>query len=380
MRLAPGTEAELAEAVRAADGPLEIRGGGTRAGLGNPVQAAHTLELGRLSGIILHEPAALTLVARAGTPLAEIEAALMAEGQMLAFEPMDHRGLYGTGGEPTIGGVVACNASGPRRVRAGACRDYLLGVRFVDGEGRQVKSGGRVMKNVTGYDLAKLLCGSHGTLGVLTEAAFKVLPRPEAAASLVIGGLPDEVAVAALAAALGSPWGVSGAAHLPGDGARTLVRLEGAARSVAYRAERLRERLGTFGSVEIEGESDWAVVRDAGAFHGRGGAVWRISVKPSDGPRLVAALRAGGLDFAHFYDWGGGLVWLRLEEAGDAGAAAIRGALREFGGHATLVRASGAVRAAVGAFQPEPGPLAAMARGLREKFDPRGILNPGRMG
>jgi glycolate oxidase FAD binding subunit len=236
--LAPENEAELAEAVAEAAGagtPLEIRGGGTRAGLGRPVQASKTLSTAGLSGISLYEPGALTLVVKAGTPVAEVEAALAAEGQMLPFEPMDHRALLGTDGEPTIGGVVACGVSGPRRIQAGACRDAMLGVRFVNGRGEVVKSGGRVMKNVTGYDLTKLICGSYGTLGVLSEIAFKVLPKPEAEATLVCEGLGAADGVAALNAALASPFGITGAAHMGGDAeGRSLVRIEGLAGSVAY--------------------------------------------------------------------------------------------------------------------------------------------------
>ena len=242
--ITPDDEAELAEAVAEAAGagtPLEIRGGGTRAGLGRPVQASRTLSTAGLSGITLYEPGALTLVVKAGTPMAEVEAALAAEGQMLPFEPIDHRALLGAQGEPTIGGVVACGVSGPRRIQAGACRDAMLGVRFVNGRGEAVKSGGRVMKNVTGYDLVKLMCGSHGTLGVLSEISFKVLPKPEAEATLVREGLDAGAGVAALTAALSSPFGITGAAHLD---ARSLVRIDGLAGSVAYRTEKLLDLLG----------------------------------------------------------------------------------------------------------------------------------------
>src|SRR6056297_949309 len=232
----PASEADLSDIVRDARGPLRIRGGGTR-NLGAP-SAGEVLETGGLSGISLYEPGALTLVAGAGTPLAEVEAALAAENQRLPFEPMDHRALLGTDGEPTIGGVVAANVSGPRRIQAGACRDSLIGVRFVDGAGTMLKNGGRVMKNVTGYDLVKLMAGSYGTLGVLMEVAFKVLPEVEAQASVVLSGLGPHQAVEAMAMALSSPFEVSGAAHLPGAG-RTVLRLEGFTASVAYRADRL---------------------------------------------------------------------------------------------------------------------------------------------
>jgi glycolate dehydrogenase FAD-binding subunit len=359
------TEQELSDTIASADGPLRIIGGGTRP-IGNPVEGAG-LRVGGLSGVTLYEPGALTLVVRAGTPLAEVEALLESEGQRLAFEPMDHRGLLGTRGAPTIGGIVAANISGPRRIQAGACRDFLLGVRFVDGMGRVIKNGGRVMKNVTGYDLVKLMAGSFGTLGVLSEVSLKVLPMAETSASVIVHGLADETAIQAMSRALGSPFDVTGAAHLPG---RTMLRLEGFAESVAYRAGQLKELLGGFGEVSVEGSSErsadlWRNLRDVNVFHGKAGDVWRISVKPSDGP-LVAA-RLGG-DVA--YDWGGGLVWALVAEGTD-----VRAKLHGINGHARLERGSGQA-----AFASQGALLDKMAADLRQKFDPRGILNTGLMG
>ena len=353
----PVTEDEMAEAVRDAGGPLVVRGGGTR-GLGAP--AGEVLDTGGLAGVTLYEPGALTLVARAGTPLAGLEALLAGERQRLAFEVPDLRGLLGRGGDSTIGGVIAANASGPRRVQAGAARDFLLGVRFVDGLGRVVKNGGRVMKNVTGYDLVKLMAGSHGTLGVLTEVSLKVLPAPAAQATLVLDGLDDAQAVTAMARALGSPYDVTGAAHWPGRG--TFLRIEGLAAQVAYRAGRLQALLG--GAITDQGP--WEAIRDVAAFHGQPGDVWRLSVKPSDAPGLVA--RAGALGV--LYDWGGGLVWVLITPGSD-----LRARLGAFKGHATLIRGSGHP-----VFQPEPAPVAAMTRGLRARFDPKSIFNAGLMG
>ncbi len=358
-------------------GPLRIVGGGTRATIGNPV-TGDALSTAALSEITLYEPGALTLVARAGTPLAEIEAALAKENQRLAFEPMDHRGLLGTEGEPTIGGVVAANVSGPRRIAVGACRDHLLGVRFVDGQGTVVKNGGRVMKNVTGYDLVKLLCGSYGTLGVLTEVSLKVLPRPDVTGVVLIEGLSDADAVRALSMALGSPFEVTGAAHAPvgidGDPV-TMIRIEGFETSVAYRAGELQKLLSEFGPSSVETDTGrtragWAWLRDVEAFHGKPGDVWRISVKPSDGAKLGAAMGAEGL----LYDWGGGLIWALAPEGTD-----LRARMGDVPGHATLVRASDATKRKLGVFHPEPAPLAAISKGLRQRFDPRGILNPGLM-
>jgi len=365
----PSNETELSDAIRDASGPLVVRGGGTRA-VGRPVAGA-MLSVAGIRGIRLYEPGALTLVAAAGTPLAEVEAVLAGGGQRLPFEPMDHRALLGTEGDPTLGGMVAANASGPRRVQAGACRDSLIGVRFVDGAGAVVKNGGRVMKNVTGLDLVKLMAGSWGTLGVLSEVAFKLLPRPETEATLVFSGLEDTRAVAAMAAALGSPYEVTGAAHLP-DG-RTVLRQEGFAASVAYRAGALAGHLAGFGTcVRLDaGESAalWAGVRDVAPFQTLAGNVWRLSVKPSDAPALVA--RAGG---QALYDWGGGLVWLLVPEGCD-----LRARLGPIKGHATLIRASTETRARIAPFHPETAPVAALAEGLRRRFDPRGILNPGLM-
>ncbi|MCC6006070.1 MAG: FAD-binding protein [Rhodobacteraceae bacterium] len=384
-RLRPATEAELAEivATAAARGQrLCIAGGGTRAGLGSPVTADAVLETGALNGIKLYEPAALTLVAGAGTRLSEIAQTLAAEGQRLPFEPMDHRSLYGTEGEPTLGGMVATNASGPRRIQAGACRDSLIGLRFVDGRGRVIANGGRVMKNVTGYDLVKLMAGSHGTLGVLTEVAFKLLPLPETTVTLILHGLNEVAGVAALTAALGSPYDVSGAAYA---GARTLVRIEGFAASVAHRASALAALLRPHAAAEVlndtsEAAEIWSAIADLRSLAARPGPIWRVSLRPSDGPRFLSALRRHGVEVTEaVLDWGGGLVSLRVSAGSEADGAAIRTEATAMSGHATLLRAPDDLRAQLGAFHPEPAPVAALSAGLRARFDPCGVFNPGRM-
>ncbi|WP_211097165.1 FAD-binding protein [Aliishimia ponticola] len=359
----PEAEAELAEVIAAAEGPLAIQGGGTR---GVALDGA-ALSTAGLSGVTLYEPGALTLVAQAGTPVAEIERVLEGEGQRLAFEPMDHRALLGTTGDPTIGGVIAANVSGPRRVQVGAARDFALGVRYVDGTGQVIKNGGRVMKNVTGYDLVKLLSGSWGSLGVLSEVSLKVLPVPETEATLTLSVASPETAVAAMSAAFGSPYDVTGAAWAQGA---VSIRLEGFAPSLAYRAERLTQALATYGEITLLEAEDsaarWAEIRDVEAFANMQGDVWRVSVKPSDGPAVIAAAGQG----TAMLDWGGGLVWLCLPEGTD-----LRAALTGIAGHAQLVRGRGFPR-----FQPEPPEVAALSTALRAKFDPRGILNPGVMG
>jgi len=386
----PGDEKELVEIVGNAAvrrEPLELIAGGSKRSYGRKVAAAHTLDLSAFAGIRLYEPEELVLTAGAATDLGEIVAALAAAGQHFAFEPPDWRHLWGANAAPTLGGAIACNLAGPRRVRDGAARDHHLGFHAVSGRGERFKSGGRVVKNVTGYDLSKLIAGSFGTLAAVTEMTVKVLPAPEETRTLMLRGLADPQAQAAMAAALAGPFEVSGAAHLPhatmGD-AMTLLRLEGHAPSVAARVEALAAALRAFGSCEIADRaaslSQWQFVRDAmpfAALHD-GYAIWRVSVAPDAGPALVAAL-APALEFQHFYDWAGGLVWLAVLGAEDGGAAAIRAALPAEGGHATLLRGGDALRAAVPVFQPLAPSLAALSARVKETFDPAHILNPGRM-
>ncbi len=386
----PPSEADACAFVSsaiAARTPLAIIGGGTRAGLGRPTQTQATLSSAGLTGITLYEPAEMVIGARAGTPLAEVQKTLAERGQMLPFEPMDHRALFGTGGEPTIGAVAAGNVSGPRRVNAGAARDSLIGIRLVNGRGEAIKSGGRVMKNVTGLDLVKLVAGSFGTLGFLTEVTFRVLPTPERIVTLIWRGLSDEAGVALLSAALGSPFEPFAAAHLSAgigaEQARTLLRLENFSDSIDYRKAELQALLGGHGEPElIEGEASvvlWQQVRDARFFAGTDEAVWRLSLSPGNGPKAMAALGMMLPGARWFYDWGGGLVWLGAPAQGDAGASAIRTAIRPLGGHATLVRAPDAIRASVPVFQPLAEPLMRVTAGIKTSFDPAGVFEPGRM-
>ena len=373
--LTPATEDEVRDAVRDAAGrrePIAVEGGGTRSGWGRPVQAAHTLRTGGLTGITSYEPSEMVMSARAGTPLPEIEQALTENRQRLLFEPMDHRSLYRAGREPTIGGVFASNSSGPRRFVAGAARDALLGVRFVNGRGEAVKGGGRVMKNVTGLDLPKVMAGSWGTLGVVTEVTFKVAPVAETQATLRFEGLDREDAVALLAAVMATPCEPTGAAVLA-DGA-TCIRVEGLEQSVATRAERIAKQFADHGAPKVlrdEASDDlWRAVRDVEDLAGGESDVWRLSVAPSDAPAIVGALGGKAL-----LDWQGGLVWL----ATDAAADAVRQEVTVQGGTAILARASLARRAVEHVFHPKPHGLAALEGRVRAAFDPHGVFNPGRM-
>jgi glycolate oxidase FAD binding subunit len=400
-RFAPADLSELRGAVAealAAEEPLEIVGGGSKRGLGRPMQAAHTLDLSRLSGIRDYAPSELVLTAGAATPLAEIERVLAENSQMLAFEPPGWGGLLGVEeASPTLGGVLACNLAGPRRIKAGAARDHFLGFRAVSGRGEIFKAGGKVVKNVTGYDLPKLLAGSYGTLAALEEVTVKVLPQPETVATVLFAGVTSEAAAHLMGAALGSPHEVSGAAYLPPGTTLPLalpvrpgtvaLRLEGPGPSVAFRRDSLlREHKDSGASATLadsESVALWRAIGEVAPLSGLGEhAVWRVSIAPARGAAIGAAL-ARALDAVWYLDWGGGLLWLAVAEQGDAGAQAIRAAIRgndgQGSGHATLVKGSPALRRAVPVFEPQPAPLAALSRRVKDAFDPRHILNPGRM-
>jgi len=402
----PEREAGVAEAIRdaRADGrAVELEGGGSLRGLGRPIQTADTLSLKRLTGVELYEPGELVIRARAGTAVAELTATLAEQRQMLPFEPPDWRRLLGNDeAEPTVGGLVAANLSGPARIARGALRDCLIGLRFVDGAGDVIRSGGRVMKNVTGLDLVKLSAGAHGTLGALTEVTFKVLPRAERELTLAVLGLDTPRAGAAMRAALASPLDVSAAAHLPADAAArsgvtdvatagasvTLLRLESFGEFIADRGERLVRHLGTGAETrrleDAASRTLWAEVRDvAYVAEPAERAVWKISTTPTAGAELLERL-TGPLGATGFLDWSGGLLWLAVpsnagDGDGDAGARLIRDALVAADGHATLVRAPATLRAAIDVFDPPPPTIMALTRRLKSSFDPDRVLNPGRM-
>jgi len=400
--LRPRDAAEVEQAVQwalAGGKALEIVGRGSKRAIGRAAQWDATLDLSGLSGVTLYEPAELVLSAKAGTPLAEIEALVDASKQELAFEPMDYGPLLGTAaGGGTIGGALAANLSGPRRIKAGAARDHFLGFAAVSGRGETFKSGGRVVKNVTGYDLCKLLAGSWGTLAAMTEVTIKTLPRAETEGTLLVLGLDDKAAGKAMTAAMGSSADVSAAAHLPATvaarivtiagagGAVTAFRLEGVAPSVSHRKGLLEHLMAPFGSLSSLGDTAsralWRTIRDVEPFAagGSGGErmIWRISTAPSRGAEVGHGL-AEKLSADVLYDWAGGLIWAALPPADNAAAGRVRTIVAAVGGHATLIRAPAAVRAAVDVFTPETAALSALTKRLHDSFDPRGVLNAGRM-
>lgn len=396
----PAVEWELASLVREAAEkslPIEVLGGGSKQAMGRPTQTSKAVSTIGLRSITLYEPSELVMSALAGTPVRLIEHELAQRNQILPFEPIDLGPVLGVeAGRGTIGGVFATNASGARRVATGAARDHLLGVRAINGRGEEYKSGGRVMKNVTGYDVARGLAGSWGTLSIMTETTFKVQPMPEQTATIALLGLPDEIAIEVLCLAMGTPYEVTGAVHLQesivprlwhataraAGKAITAIRIENFARFVAYRVERLQALLAPYGQLYVLDDETsrplWSEFRQLSMMQHQTTPLWRLSVAPASGAKIVSAI-AQHMQVEAMYDWSGGLIWLGVPSAADAGSSDIRRVIAHHGGHATLVRADASVRAAIDVFQPlEPG-IEQITRGLKASFDPRGILNPGRM-
>jgi glycolate oxidase FAD binding subunit len=398
----PRSEEELASLVSDAvvkTVPLEICANRTKTAIGRPLQVGARISMREMRGVTLYEPSEMVLSAKAGTPLSEIEKLLAASGQELAFEPCALERVLGPQerpGEATIGGVIAANASGARRILRGSARDHLIGIRAVNGRGEVIKSGGRVMKNVTGYDVARGLSGSWGTLAVMSEITLKVLPRAEETRTLICINLSDESAVSAMCKALSSAYEVSGAVHLQRAFAErmsmpdvaslaqpvTALRLENFSAAVEYRLARLHRELKPFGAIyemdDSRSRAFWADVKRLQFLTDTDWPLWRITTAPHQGARLVSAL-AAQMECRASYDWSGGLIWLEVPPSTDASATVLRRIIAEFQADALLVRASAAARASVGVFQPLPEVNMNLIRRLKEAFDPHRILNPGRM-
>jgi len=402
VRDAKDVEQAVREAV-ASEQPLEIIGHGSKRLIGQPMATNAVLDLSALSAVTSYEPNELIVTVQAGAPLADVQSLIDSKNQQFAFEPVNTAALLGTPELGTIGGMIGAGLAGPRRIKAGGARDHLLGAHAVSGFGDSFKAGGKVVKNVTGYDLCKLLAGSWGTLAVMTEVTLKVMPRPESERTLVLRGLDAIVANRAMTAALGSPFDVSGAAHLPNSALRsseagglgelgagrealTLLRLEGITVSAAHRAAALAEALAPFGSAQILEDAAsahaWSSIRDVIPFAASGalgGApVWRIVCPPAAGGALGEQLaRDTGGDM--IYDWGGGLIWAALPPTPDAQAGFVRRRVEAAFGHATLIRAPEQVRRNVDVFQTQPRGLADLSERVRLSFDPKTILNRGRL-
>lgn len=390
---------DIVDEAREQARPLRIQGGATKSGWGHaPLEADHVVTK-KFDGIDLYEPAELVLTAKSGTPISDIEALLADHDQYLAFEPPDFRGLYGTAhSEQTLGGVVSCNLSGSRRIQAGAARDHVLGFEAVSGRGEVFKSGGRVVKNVTGFDLSKLMAGSFGTLAIMTSLSIKVLPVPEKTRTLLVLGLDEAQAVRAMTKALQSPHEVNAAAYLAATQGRrsavgyvsgagqaiTALRIQGPGPSVSARLEDLYRLLADEGDIEElhshNSKTLWQEIGNvAPLLPDPANAIWRMSLPPASSPAV--AERLGALEGAEMYlDWGGGLIWLAVPDRGEASAGLLRACLTGCGGHATLMRSTDKTKTHVPVFQPLPEAIAALTMSLKSNFDPAGILNPGRMG
>ncbi len=387
--LKPETAHQLKDAVEWAaseEKPLEVVSGGTKRQVGRPSQHEFTLDMSAFKGVTLYEPEELVLSARAATPRAEVEEKLKEKGQEFAFEPPDLSKLLGSEDSGSLAGMISSNLAGPRRIKSGAVRDHFLGFSAVSGRGETFKSGGRVVKNVTGYDLPKLLAGSWGTLAVMSDATLKVLPAAETESTLILPGLGGEAATQAMSAALQSSCEVSSAAFYPEglkESSQTALRLEGVEPSVEYRFRQLAGMLASFGVAErLNGDASsgfWADVRDVTCFaNGTLKPVWRISTTPSEGHRVAASL-VNECEARCYLDWGGGLIWCEMPDENRVQPDKVRSFLRLPGGHATLIRASQQVRASVDVFHPPAPGLSRLTRQIKEAFDPLGILNPGRM-
>jgi glycolate oxidase FAD binding subunit len=367
-----------------------VRARGTRQLLGRPVKAANVLDVSALSGIVSYEPAELVLTARAGTPMQDIEAALAEHAQCMAFEPPNLAALLGSheAASGSLGGVIATGLSGPRRFKAGAARDHVLGIAAVSGRGEAFVGGGKVVKNVTGYDLPKLMTGSYGTLAVLTEITIKVLPRPQDVATLLVTGPGLRDAIRIMTGVLQTAVDVSGACHLPVgitlpgkavDAPVTAFRVEGFSPSVVARMRMLWDIVHTEGSLStLDFDASiafWHAVRDVSPFADSSvGLLWRVSVPPASAAAVVERIEKIIPGAKVIVDWGGGLIWV-----GSGQATRVREALGDAGGHATLIRAPLIVRADVDVFQPQAREVAALSRRVKAQFDPAGVLNPGRM-
>jgi glycolate oxidase FAD binding subunit len=397
--------ADVEQAVRSAlasEQPLEIIGHGSKRQVGQPMATNALLDLSDLNAVTAYEPNELIITVQAGAPLADVLSLIDSKNQQFAFEPINTSMLLGTPDIGTIGGMIGAGLAGPRRIKAGGARDHLLGAHAVSGFGDSFKAGGRVVKNVTGYDLCKLLAGSWGTLAVMTEVTLKVMPRPESERTVMLRGLDDLTANRAMTAALGSPFDVSGAAHMPNSAFRagagaladlgspqravTLLRLEGITASAAHRAAALSAVLAPFGAAEILEDTAsaaiWSAIRDVRPFAANGtlGAwpVWRIVCPPAAGGALGQQIsRDTGGDV--IYDWGGGLIWAALPPKPDAQATLVRQRVNAAGGHAILIRAPEHIRRNVDVFHPQQDGLAGLSERVRHSFDPRNILNRGRM-
>ncbi|MWV28629.1 glycolate oxidase subunit GlcE [Aurantiacibacter rhizosphaerae] len=379
--LRPDNTHDLAEIIGTAvqeNRTLEIRGGGGKTDFGAPRACDDVIDMRGFSGVSQYDPAELVLTAGAGTQLSEIESLVAGENQMLAFEPWDYGLLWNRGGVATIGGTIAAGIAGSRRVSMGSARDHLLGFEAVSGRGERFIAGGNVVKNVTGFDLSKLVTGSWGRLVALTQVTLKVVPRPRLVASFALDGLSPAAAQRAMNVAMGSQAEIAAAAYLPGDPSQTVFRLEGIDPSIAARRQLVAEMHAELGMLrplsEDEGAQFWERVQQFVAL-GEDQPLWRIHLPPSQGAAMAEKLDPAGEAQWHL-DWAGALLWIATSLDADT----IRDAAASAGGHATLVRADATMRSRVPALHPPASGVAKLESKVREAFDPMGVFASARFG
>lgn len=391
-KFTPADDREICALIREAagtGGSFEIIGAGTKRKLGRPVSAAAFLDVSHISGVIDYQPHELVFSAKAGTPLVEIEAMLGARNQMLGFEPCDWAALFGEPtGRQTLAGAIAADVSGPRRVKHGGARDHVIGCRFINGSGELIRAGGPVIKNVTGFDVPKLMCGAFGTLGVLTELTLRVLPRPQRANTFVLRDCTAEAGLAALIRAAHIPVEATGLVYMHGEALRrfhsansvspgqALIRIEGSSAAITEKIEVLKQEFRSFDLVVLDDVETRILFRRIadGAIFDREADLWRLCV-----PAAAAANAVGTLDpNLWLADWAGGLIWLQMPATAES-AAKLRRITAEFGGHASLFRASAEARREISVFQPETPVRADLTKSVKQAFDPQHLFNPGRM-
>ena len=386
QRFRPATDREAAELIRdaAQNGKsFEIISSGTKRNLGRPLAANAILDMSALTGIIDYKPEELVLSARAGTKLAEIEPALAKHNQVLGFEPCDWGSMLGARAEnQTIAGILGADVCGPRRVKSGSVRDHVIGCHFINGIGETIKAGGTVIKNVTGFDIPKLMCGAFGTLGALTEVTLRVLPRAQRSATLVLRGRPPQEGLSALIAAAQTPADATALAYLPGwaigggSNGEALIRIEGTPAALDEKLGLLRGRFPQAETALLNDEETQTLfhkIGDASLF-GVEGDIWRLCVPASHAASAIAEAEA-----QHWYaDWAGGLLWLQLPASIEI-AERLRRITARLSGHATLFRASPEARQSIGVFEPETPVRSQLTKAIKQAFDPEHVFNRGRM-
>ncbi len=383
--------------------PIELIGTGSKKKIGKPMQCAKTLSLSKLSGIVEYLPEELYIKVKAGTPIQEIEKELKRNQQQLAFEPIDFGYfLNGKSDYGTAAGQVACNISGPRRFKVGSVRDHVLGFRGVNGKGEIIKSGGTVVKNVTGYDLSKLVCGSYGTLVALTEITFKVLPAPEESKTLIIHNQKIESAIHLLNSSIGSSNDVSGAIFLPKepevpgcvmdiettfklndlkhDGSLTAIRIEGSKKSIEQRTQNLINELKISNlNISIlaahQSEIFWNKVKNLEFFFSSKNSIIRIAIPPSECVQLSYLFLN---KFKYFVDWGGALMWIEAFELSEEMFESIRKKVVNLGGYLTMIKNSEYLPYVEDVFTINSTRFN-ISQNIKKSFDPKRIFNPGKM-